>query len=73
MVGKMSMGLDLEILLKFPNVAREPGSFITYIFFLHSFFLLFLIILFLLYIYILSSLFLFFFLFLLLPLNSRLD
>jgi hypothetical protein len=37
MVGKMSMGLDLKILLKFPNVAREPGSFI--IFFLHSFFL----------------------------------
>jgi hypothetical protein len=26
MVGKMSMGLDLEILLKFPNVAREPGA-----------------------------------------------
>jgi hypothetical protein len=36
---RMSMGLDLEILLKFPNVAREPESFIIYIFFLHSFFL----------------------------------
>jgi hypothetical protein len=33
MVGKMSMGLDLEILLKFPNVARELGSFIIHFFF----------------------------------------
>jgi hypothetical protein len=32
MVGKMSMGLDLEILLKSPNVARELGSFIIYTF-----------------------------------------
>jgi hypothetical protein len=30
MVGKMSMGIDLEILLKFPNVASEPRSFIIY-------------------------------------------
>jgi hypothetical protein len=42
MVGKMSMGLDLEILLKFPNVARELGSFIIYIYFFTPFFLFFL-------------------------------
>jgi hypothetical protein len=41
MVGKMSMSLDLEILLKFSNVGREPGSFIIYLF-LHSFYLFFL-------------------------------
>jgi hypothetical protein len=52
MVGKMSMGLDLEILLKFPNVAREPGALLYY-FFIFSF-LPFFIILFLLYIYIFS-------------------
>jgi hypothetical protein len=40
MAGKMSMGLDLEILLKFPNVVREPGSFIIFVFlllFYHTF------------------------------------
>jgi hypothetical protein len=36
MVGKMSMGLDIEILLKFSNVARELGSFII-LFFFHFF------------------------------------
>jgi hypothetical protein len=49
---RMSMGLDLEILLKFPNVAREPESFIIYIFFFILFFFFpFLNILFLIYIY----------------------
>jgi hypothetical protein len=64
MVEKMSMVLDLEILLNFLNVGREPESFIIFIHFL----LPFLVILFLLYIYIyiyiyssLFSLFFFFF------------
>jgi hypothetical protein len=62
MVGKMSMGIDLEILLKFPNVASEPRSFIIYFLLLSlSFLFSFLIILFLL--YFLSSLFSLFFLF----------
>jgi hypothetical protein len=30
MVGKMSMGLDPEILLKYPNVDRETGSFVIF-------------------------------------------
>jgi hypothetical protein len=39
MVGKMIMGLGLEILLKFPNVAREPGElyFFFTLFFFSSF------------------------------------
>jgi hypothetical protein len=68
MVGKMSMGLDLEILLKSPNVARELGSFIIYTFPpppLLFFFLFF-------FIFFVSSLFSLFFLYYLLPLNSRL-
>jgi hypothetical protein len=60
MVGNMSMGLDLEILLKFPNVAREPGSFIIYFFFTLFFFSSFSHHTFLLYIYIFFHHFLFF-------------
>jgi hypothetical protein len=68
MVGNMSMGLDLEILLKSPNVARELGSFIIYTFPPPPppFFLPFLLYLFC------FITFLSFFLYYLLPLNSRL-
>jgi hypothetical protein len=68
MVGKMSMGLDPEILLTFPNGAREPGSFIIYIIFSSLFFFFSHHTFYSFYIFFLSSLFLFF----LLPLNSRL-
>jgi hypothetical protein len=69
--GKMSMRLDLEILLKFPNVARESGSLIILFFSLFFFSSFFITLFHFIYIFFRSSLFVFSSLFLL-PLNSRL-